>query len=105
MTKNRLLISAILIQFLIAGFSYGQDIKGTVGFSDKVSKISFDEIVKYDKLHPDTVIKMKKPKPKFIYPEFPIDESKVIYKHTEKWESSNTQLNPKFPTQRSKPAA
>lgn len=54
---------------------------GTTGKAQRHVKVHFDQIRAYDAAHPsDSIPKLKKPKPQFIPPVYPIDPSEVIYR-------------------------
>ena len=64
-----------------------QSVKGQVYFSEEYVQTSMQEIIEYEKMNPpDTTPRWKEPKPEWIYPAFPVDESKIIYKHEDIYE-------------------
>ena len=84
---NLLLLTLVMLVFFSAQ-SYSQKVKGVVGHADANVVMSMDEIVQYDLLHPsDSTPKLKEPRnPNWKYPEFPVDESKILYTYDKKWE-------------------
>ncbi len=92
MKKVNLLLLTLVMLIFISAQSYSQKVKGTVGHAEASVVMSMDEIVDYDLLHPaDSTPKLKKPRnPNWKLPEFPLDESKIIYKYENQWEPDPT---------------
>ena len=76
------LFFTLLVLMTMSGFVFSQTASNTQAKALKMVKVSWDEIVAYDILHPsESMPKMKTPKPQFIPPTFPVDESEIIYRH------------------------
>jgi PKD repeat protein len=91
MNKFSLFLVISLIGFTFSALS--QTYTGETGKADQFVKVHFDQIKAYDALHPaDSMPKMKKPKPLWVYPTFPIDPADVVYEEPPREESPSTHL-------------
>ncbi len=90
MKKVNLLLLTLVMLLFFSAQSYSQKISGTVGYAEAMVVTGMDEIVAYDLLHPtDSMPKMKKPRnPNWKFPEFDVDESKIISRYDKKWGSN-----------------
>ncbi len=79
MKKSLTLLLAILV--CCTATLSSQVLMQTNGKAHRHARVSFDQIKKYDAAHPsDSTAKLKKPKPLWVPPTFPIDPDEVIYR-------------------------
>ncbi|MEZ5194996.1 MAG: hypothetical protein R2764_00940 [Bacteroidales bacterium] len=74
------LFTFVFLAFINSG-SFGQNFNKTKGTSEHHATVTFKDIVAWDEANPAPGPKMKTPnKEVFIYPEFPIEGKKVLYR-------------------------
>ncbi|MBP6977832.1 MAG: PKD domain-containing protein [Bacteroidales bacterium] len=79
MKKSILLLLTVMVCF--SPIVHSQVLMQTTGKAHRYAKVHFDQIKKYDAAHPsDSSAKLKKPKPLWVPPTFPIDPDEVIYR-------------------------
>ncbi|MDD5507588.1 MAG: PKD domain-containing protein [Bacteroidales bacterium] len=78
--KQRIFLSIIFL-FIYTLTVSSQVFTGTTGTAQRHVKVHYDQIRAYDAAHPsDSIPKLKKPKPHFYPPVYPIDPSEIIYR-------------------------
>jgi PKD repeat protein len=72
---------SVVFLFVFTLTANSQIFTGTTGTAQRHAKVHFDQIKAYDAAHPsDSIPKLKKPKPQFIPPVYPIDPAEIIYR-------------------------
>jgi PKD repeat protein len=87
-------VLSVTFIFLFTGQNIrSQNIRKFIGSSEFSTKISFNEIEAWDKVHPVSTFKPKVPnKEPFIYPEFPVEGKPILYRDKSVWKGSQANL-------------